>query len=316
MRGPEIVALRERLAIGGYLPAHRTDSDLFDDELAAAVSEFQRQSYLDADGAVGPATRAALNVPVQARIDQVRVNLERGRWLLHEVTDRAVIVDVAGYKIYFLQNGKPVWQAGVQVGKPYRSTPIFKSNITYVTFNPTWTVPPTIFKEDILPKLRSNPGAYLAQNNMRVLEGGSEIDASTVNWNNPGKIMLRADAGPGNPLGQVVIRFPNPYSVYLHDTSHKELFDSSQRAFSSGCIRVERPLELVELLLNDSDKWNRSAIEAKIAEGKTQNVDLATPVPLLLAYWTVDVLDAQHIAFKPDIYKRDPPLLKALNKRL
>jgi murein L,D-transpeptidase YcbB/YkuD len=316
MQDPQVLVLRQRLAIAGYLPADQTTSDVYDDELTAAVRNFQHEQYLDTDGAIGPATRTALNVPVAARIEQVRVNLERGRWLLHDVADKAVVVDIAGFKVYFLKDGKPIWQANVQVGKPYRSTPIFKSNITYVTINPTWTVPPTIFKQDILPKVRKDRG-YLAKNNMRVLEpGGKEIDAAGVNWNSPGNILLRADAGPDNPLGQVVIRFPNPYSVYLHDTSHKELFVNSQRAFSSGCIRVERPLELVELLFDDTEKWNRSEIENRIAESKTRNFDLATPVPLLLAYWTVDVLKTQRIAFKPDIYKRDPELLKALNKQL
>jgi murein L,D-transpeptidase YcbB/YkuD len=316
MQDPQIAVLRQRLAVSGYLPADHIASELYDDELTAAVREFQGEQYLDADGAIGPATRAALNVPIAARIDQVRVNLERGRWLLHDVVDKAVVVDIAGFKVYFLKDGKPVWQANVQVGKPYRSTPIFKSNITYVTINPTWTVPPTIFKQDILPKVRRDRG-YLAKNNMRVLEpGGKEIDAAGVNWNSPGNILLRADAGPENPLGQVVIRFPNPYAVYLHDTSHKELFVNSQRAFSSGCIRVERPLELVELLFDDAEKWNRTEIENRIAEGKTRNFDLVTPVPLLLAYWTFDVTKTHRLAFKPDIYKRDPELLRALNKPL
>ncbi|MET0377439.1 MAG: L,D-transpeptidase family protein [Spongiibacteraceae bacterium] len=333
MQDPQVAVLRQRLAIAGYLPAPASgpaatigsadnngsavyDNNNYDEELANTVRLFQRENYLDTDGAIGPATRTALNVSVADRIDQVRVNLERGRWLLHDIADSTVVVDIAGYKVYFLKHGKPIWQANVQVGKPYRSTPTFKSNITYVTFNPTWTVPPTIYKKDILPKIRRDAG-YLAKNNMRVLTpGGKEINASSVNWNSPGNILLRADAGPDNPLGQVVIRFPNPYAVYLHDTSHKEFFDKSQRALSSGCIRVERPLELVELLLNDTEKWNRAAIDSKIAEGKTRNFDLATPVPLLLAYWTVDVLDIQRIAFKPDIYKRDPPLLRALNQRL
>ncbi len=316
MQDPQVAVLRQRLAGAGYLPAEKTGSNLYDEELTNAVRVFQRENYLDPDGAIGPSTRNTLNISVADRIDQVRVNLERARWLLHDLADSFVVVDIAGYKVYFVKQGKLIWQANVQVGKPYRSTPVFKSDITYITFNPTWTVPPTIYKNDILPKIRRDRG-YLAKNNMRVLtSSGKEIDAGSVDWNNPGNVVIRADAGPDNPLGQAVIRFPNPYAVYLHDTSHKELFDSSQRAFSSGCIRVERPLELVELLFNDSGKWNRAAIDSKIAEGKTQNFDLAKPIPLLLAYWTMSLLDVQRVAFKPDIYKRDAPLLKALNQRL
>jgi len=312
----QVPLLRRRLALAGYLPEDRTSSTVYDDELSAAVRTYQREQYLDVDAAVGPATRAALNVPARERIEQARVNLERGRWLLHDLHENTVVVDVAGFKVYYLRDGKRIWEAGVQVGKPYRSTPIFRSDITRVTFNPTWTVPPTIYHQDLLPKIRLDP-SYLAKNHMRVLTpSGHEINPASVDWSNPGSIVLREDAGPQNPLGRVVIRFPNEYSVYLHDTPHQELFGSSQRAFSSGCIRVERPRELVELLFNDPQNWNRAAIDANIDEGATKNVSLAKPVPLLIAYWTMEVLDAQRIVFKPDIYKRDPPLMAALNKPL
>lgn len=312
---PQVIVLRQRLAVAGYLQTENNGSDYFDEELAAAVKQFQLAQYLDDDGAVGPSTRAALNVPIAARIDQVRVNLERGRWLLHNASERFVMVDVAGFKAYYIRAGQVIWQAAVQVGKPYRSTPIFKSRVTYITFNPTWTVPPTIYTKDILPKIRRDIG-YLAENHMRVLDAhGKEIEPSQINWNKPGNITLRADAGPDNPLGRAVIRFPNPYSVYMHDTSHPELFAQRQRAFSSGCIRVERPLELVELLMDDAEKWNRENIDSTIATGVTRNVDLKTPVPLLLAYWTIDAIDGQPIAFRPDIYERDGPVLQALNER-
>lgn len=312
---PHVIALRKR-----FFPvtANTTDpeDDFYDDTLAEAVRKFQREQYLDDDAAIGPATRAALNVPIQQRIDQVRVNLERGRWLLHELQGDFVLVDVAGYKIYFYKDGQQVWRSNVQVGKPYRSTPIFKSKITYITFNPTWTVPPTILRNDVLPKVRRDLG-YLAKNNMRVLDNrGRELDPRTIDWTKPGNITLRQDAGDDAALGHVVIRFPNDYAVYLHDTPHRELFYNSQRAFSSGCIRVERPLELVEWLMNDPEKWNRAAIDEAIAAGKTRNVDLAKPVPVLLAYWTIDLFETGDIGFKPDIYDRDPAVLKALNARL
>jgi murein L,D-transpeptidase YcbB/YkuD len=316
MDDAQVTLLRRRLARVGYLPEDRTASTLYDDELSAVVRTYQREQYLDVDAAIGPATRAALNESAQARIEQARVNLERGRWLLHDIADNTVVVDVAGFKVYYLRQGKRIWEANVQVGKPFRSTPIFRSDINRVTFNPTWTVPPTIYRQDLLPKIRRDP-TYLATHNMRVLNtAGREINPASVNWNNPSGVVLRADAGPDNPLGRLVIRFPNPYSVYLHDTPSQALFGSSQRAFSSGCIRVERPRELVELLFNDSQQWNRAAIDAQIAEGSTKNIIIATPVPLLIAYWTMDVLESQRIVFKPDIYKRDPPLLAALNKRL
>lgn len=314
MNDPRVEALRARLVAGGYLDPTLAHGDRYDNPLKDAVSRFQADQYLDADGSVGAETLAALNVPVEARIGQVRANLERARWLLHSLQGTFVVVDVAGYKITFYRDGQPVWKSRVQVGKPYRSTPIFRSQITYVTFNPTWTVPPTILKNDILPKIRKNP-SYLANNRIRVLDrSGNVIRPSSVDWSRPGGITLRQDAGPGNSLGQVVIRFPNAYAVYLHDTPHQELFEKARRDTSSGCIRVEHPLDLVELLFNDPQKWNRQAIDERIAAKTTQNVTLPTAIPVLLAYWTVDIGADGKLAYKPDVYQRDSALIAALDK--
>lgn len=314
MTDARVAALRARMVAGGYLDPTLAEGDHFDNPLKDAVKRFQADQYLDADGNVGGETIAALNVPIQDRIGQVRANLERARWLLHSLQGTFVVVDVAGYKVTYYRDGNPVWKSRVQVGKPYRSTPIFRSQITYVTFNPTWTIPPTILKNDVLPKIRKNP-AYLANNRIRVLDSsGNTLPPSKVNWANPRGITLRQDAGPGNSLGQVVIRFPNSFAVYLHDTPHQELFEKAKRDTSSGCIRVEHPLELVELLFNDAQKWNRQAIDERIATKKTQNVTLPTAVPVLLAYWTVDIADDGKLAYKPDVYQRDSSLLAALDK--
>ncbi|GAA0258291.1 L,D-transpeptidase family protein [Rhodanobacter caeni] len=320
MRDARVPALRRRLRVAGYLPspvdgaADAGPSDDYDATTEQALRQFQSEQYLTVDGQLDPATRAALNVPAAARIDQLRVNLERARWLLHQLHGDFVMVDIAGYRIAYYRDGKPVWRSRVQVGKPYRSTPAFKSKITYLTLNPTWTVPPTILKNDVLPKVRRNRG-YLAANHLRVLDGqGRELAPASVDWANPRGIVLRQDAGPHNSLGRLAIRFPNDYAVYLHDTPHQELFAHPQRANSSGCIRVERPRELAELLLDDPARWSRDAIDRAIDTGKTQNVTLARPVTLLLAYWTVDLHDNGRIGFRPDIYRRDAPLLAALER--
>ncbi len=148
-----------------------------------------------------------------------------------------------------------------------------------------------------------------------MLDGqGRELSPASVHWANPRGVMLRQDAGPGNSLGRLVIRFPNDYAVYLHDTPHQELFAGEQRSNSSGCIRVKRPRELAELLLDDPVQWNRAGIDRAIDTLKTQTVMLRKPVPLLLAYWTVDLHDDGHVGFRPDIYQRDPPLLAALER--
>ena len=310
-RDPRVPTLRQRLQLAGYA-AGRAEDDLYDPVLEEALKQFQHEHYLTADGYLGKATLTALNVPIAARIEQLQANLERARWLLHELQGEFVMVDIAGYRITYFKDGKSLWQSRVQVGKPYRRTPAFKSKITYLTLNPTWTVPPTILKNDTLPKVRKNPG-YLAANRIRVLDNqGRELSPASVDWDDPRGIMLRQDAGPGNSLGRLVIRFPNDYAVYLHDTPHQHLFDSEQRSFSSGCIRVEHPRELAELLLDDPEHWNRNEIDRAIDTMKTQTVMLRKPVILLLAYWTVDLHEEGRISFRPDIYHRDPPLIAAL----
>ncbi|MBN3864031.1 L,D-transpeptidase family protein [Pseudomonas frederiksbergensis] len=314
MDDASVAQLRARLVAGGYLAPQKTGRTDYDDSVTAAVKKYQAEQYLGADGVAGPATLAALNVPVEARIDQVRVNMERARWLLYKLQGTFVVVDIAGYKVAFYRDGKPIWRSRVQVGKPFRSTPIFQSAITYVTFNPTWTVPPTILVKDMLPKIRDNPG-YLDANRIRVIDReGNVLDPSTVDWDNPRGLTLRQDAGPENSLGQVAIRFPNDYSIYLHDTPHRELFAQSNRATSSGCIRVENPLQLVELLFNDPLHWNSEGIQKQLANGKTENIRLPVKVPVLLAYWTVDLSLDGRVTFKPDVYGYDSPVLRALNR--
>ena len=336
--------LRRRLIDAGYLPsdldANALDDPLYDPQLTAAAIRYQTEQYLTADGAIGPATRAALNVPVQARIDQLRVNLERARWLLHEVRNRLVVVDIAGYMLHYFagpdaapeqsdagtaaaaqaqapaEDGEmPAWSTRVQVGKPYRMTPLFKSAIDEITFNPAWVVPPTIYTKDILPKVRANRG-YLAANRLHVFDSQwRELSPQSVNWNKPPPgLRIRQEAGPGGALGRIKISFPNPYAVYLHDTPHPELFDRESRAFSSGCIRVQQPYELAERLFDDPVRWNRAAIDQAVAAGATRTFKLANPVPVLLAYWTVDLHEGNRPAFKQDIYGLDQALLKALNQ--
>jgi L,D-transpeptidase YcbB len=317
-RGSRVVALRRRLAVTGELSGEPLDNDLYDEPLAEAVRTFQDRHRLAADGVVSAATLKELNVPVSGRIGQIRVNLERGRWVLHEITSAdLVIVDVAGFQVSFVRNREVVWRGKAQIGKPYRQTPIFKSAIDHVVFNPTWTVPPGILGRDILPAVRRDPGA-LEKKKLQVIDSqGRPVDPASIEWsrytgsNFP--YMLRQGPGPDNALGLVKIMFPNSHAVYLHDTPSKALFEQSERAFSSGCIRVERPFELAQLVLNDPTNWNDSTIDAVLKGGATRTVRLRTPVPVLIMYWTLDPSAEGPPVFKRDPYDRDPKLLMALD---
>jgi murein L,D-transpeptidase YcbB/YkuD len=316
---PRVADLRLRLSASGDDPGVSIGGVLFDEPVETALKRFQARHLLTQDGAVGPATRRELNVSVSQRIDQIRINLERARWVLHQSIDGDfVIVDVAGFEVRYVRNRAVIWRSRAQVGQSYRQTPIFRSAIQEVVLNPTWTVPPGILGKDILPAIRRDP-AYLEKRGLRVIDrNGRPVDEANVDFSRYNAatfpFMVRQDPGPTNALGRVKIMFANPYLVYLHDTPSQALFERERRAFSSGCIRTERPLELVELLLASPDRWSGALINAAVASGTTRTIRLPKPIPVLILYWTVD-RDAQGaIVFKPDPYSRDPTLVKALDR--
>lgn len=258
---------------------------------------------------------APAGLSVEEKINRIRVNMERMRWYLHDLPERFVIVDIAGFGIALVENGKSVWTSRVQVGKAYRQTPVFQSNITHVTLNPKWFMPPTIFKQDALPAIRKDI-TYLERNRIRIVgHDGKERDKATVDWNKPDDVFLIQDAGPGGALGQLAIRFPNGFAIFLHETPHNELFKKEQRDFSSGCVRVENIRDLAALLLNDSKRWSRAALESAINEGKTREVFLPEQVPILITYITVTIDKQGRVNYLPDIYQQDSAILYALDKR-
>ncbi|WP_245904600.1 L,D-transpeptidase family protein [Billgrantia lactosivorans] len=323
----DVPRLRERLAVIGELELLVADNDLFpvgefeapdphryDASLEDAVKRFQRRHLLEPDGIVGRQTLAALNVPVERRIDQIRLNMERARWLLHGLPEAFVLVDIAGYRLSYYRPDGQVWRSRIVVGRPYRRTPSLRSEITHMTVNPTWTIPPTIRREDVLPRVREDLG-YLWRERIQVLSpSGTPLDPWEIDWDNPGNVVLRQAPGPQNALGQLVIRFPNDHMVYLHDTPSQDLFSREQRAFSSGCIRVENIRELAQLLMDDTR--SEHDIEARIASGETRNVSLANRMPVIIHYWTVNPGDDGELSFRPDIYERDDALLRALDRPL
>jgi murein L,D-transpeptidase YcbB/YkuD len=316
--GSRVADLRQRLRITGDLSeSDPTDPNEFDSRLDAAVKHFQVRHGIDADGKVGPRTIEELNVPVETRVNQLRASLERMRWVFRDLPDRFLIVDIAGFHASLMENDEEAWATRVQVGKPFHATPIFKDTLTYLEFNPTWTIPPGILHKETLPAIRNDQN-YLSRNNISVVTtSGKIVDPSTIDWPATATggfpYMIRQEPGDGNALGRVKFMFPNQYMVYLHDTPSKGLFARSERAFSHGCIRTENPFDLAELLLRDQG-WDRARIDGVLASLKTTRVNLEKPITVMLLYWTAEVGEDGTVFFRKDVYNRDPAVIEGLDE--
>jgi murein L,D-transpeptidase YcbB/YkuD len=316
MEDKRVDMLRRRLTASGDLVSTPDGStNIFDEDLEKAVKHFQSRRGLKPDGIVGRNTIKSLNAPVNAIIDQIRVNMERVRWVMGEDLDEFIFVNIPGFRLYYVRDEKIKWSTRAQVGQPFRQTPVFKAKMTYLEFNPTWTIPPTILARDILPAVKRDPD-YLKKRNIRIINNkGKEIDSNSINWSDySGKnfpYQLRQEPGPDNALGRVKFMFPNKHAVYLHDTPGKNLFEPESRAFSSGCIRIENPFELAQLLLGKG--WDKDRIQQIVKSKKTRRVKLTRPVPVILFYLTaLPDMDGEFYALK-DIYDRDQAVLEELN---
>jgi len=319
MEDDRIMVIRKRLAVTGDLPGSEDNqSRMFDKALEQGVTAFQDRHNLDADGAIGARTLAAMNVTVDERIDQIRVNLERLRWVVRDMEDEFVVTNIASFRTFLVRNREVIWTGRSQVGRFYRQTPVFKAKIKYLQFNPTWTVPPGILRNDILPAVQKDVG-YLAAKEMDLIDrDGKIVDPATVDWSRYGAGRLPPyqfvqRPGPANALGRVKFIFPNSHFVFLHDTPSKALFDRTERTFSSGCIRVENPFVFAELLLNNPGKWNSDSIQKLLDNEKPQNVFLDEPLTVMLLYGTVGLSDMRLVRFYSDIYQRDARVLDSLN---
>jgi murein L,D-transpeptidase YcbB/YkuD len=297
MTDARVPVLRRRLAITGDLPATAADDagTSYEATLEAAVKSFQERHGLTPDGAVGRSTIDALTVPVAQRIAQIRATLERCRWVMHDLPERLVMVNVAGFTVYFARDHRIVWQSPVVVGTAYTKTPIFRAEMKYIVVNPTWTVPPGMMRNEIGPAMRRDP-SYLSRKGLRMVNG-----------------QVVQPAGPRNPLGRIKLMFPNSHSVYLHDTPTKSAFKATSRTFSHGCVRVEKPFELAALALDDP-AWTTEALLAAADTGRTRTIVLARPLPVLILYWTAAVDENGRVSFLPDVYARDPALIAALGR--
>ena len=319
MEGRRVAVLRERLAITGDLDAPAERDEVFGDRLIGAVERFQARHGLEVDGVVGPATRRALNLPVAQRIAQILLNMERWRWMPDDLGRRYILVNLASFDLEVMAEGWSVMRMRVVVGRPYRKTPIFSSRMRHLEFNPTWTVPPSIAGADLLPIVRGDPD-YLERSRIRVFDswgsGARELDPATIDWSRVSAerfpYMLRQDPGLDNALGLVKFIMPNGFSVYLHDTPQQQLFARRTRTFSSGCIRLERPMALAAYLLKDQAGWNPLRIDDVVYSGETTRVALSHPIPVHMTYSTAWVDPDGTLHFRADPYERDSILHQAL----
>jgi murein L,D-transpeptidase YcbB/YkuD len=311
-------ALARRLAISGDLLENEISASMpdYNESLQSAVRRFQVRHGLAADALVGRATLRALNVSIEQRIDQIRVNLARARELFESPSDDLVLVNVAAFKVYVIRDGKTVWETRVIVGDKRDKTPVFGSVLKSVVFNPTWTVPYRIASEELLPKIKEDPGFFDKGKYQLFDRAGNRVDPAGIDWPAVGTgnfpFTLVQQPGPANQLGQIKFMFPNEYSVCMHDTPGKSLFAEAARAFSHGCIRVDEPLGLAEVLLAD-EGWTREQIDTQIESEETRTVVLSEPLPIRLIYRTAEVDDLGRIYFYNDVYERDAALIEALD---
>jgi murein L,D-transpeptidase YcbB/YkuD len=265
------------------------------------------------DGVVGPATIVALNTTVDVRVEEIAAAMERWRWMPEDLGDDHIIVNIAGFDLKLVRDRQLEDRMAVVVGKPYHRTPAFSNAIKYVELNPYWNVPSSIALKEELPKLRQNPAARQSAG-FEAVRGDQVYALTSINWSQygPGNFPFRLRQRPGsnNALGQVKFMFPNKFNVYLHDTPAKSLFSRSERAFSHGCIRLSRPLDLAAEVLGPQG-WSRARIDQVVDSGKRTVVNLDTHLPVHITYMTAWVDDGVP-NFRRDIYEQDKKLLAAL----
>ncbi|MDI6031988.1 L,D-transpeptidase family protein [Flavobacterium sp. LB2P84] len=306
-----IIDIKKRLIYWKELQLNDSLTSIYNEETMLAIKKFQNRHGLAVDGIIGPATIASLNFSKKQHMQQIIVNLERWKWYPKEMGKEYIIINIPDYRLSLIKDKDTLRTHRVIVGRAKRKSPILSSKLTQVVFNPTWTVPPTILREDVIPAILKNR-SYLAESNIKIYDRNGGI-VSPYEWQLSQAKSYRYVQSPGtfNSLGMVKIIFPNRFSVYLHDTNHRDYFDKIDRSLSSGCVRVDNPLELTEYLLDDDINWNLEKITEILQSEKTKFVKIKKEVSFHLLYWTA-WSENNKLIFRDDIYNLDADLYTKL----
>ncbi len=307
-----IIEIKKKLIYWMDLKPSDSLTAIYDEAMELAVKKFQMRHGLAPDGVIGYATVQALNISKEDRKKQIIVNMERWRWYPRLFESEYLIINIPDYILHIVKNADTIRTHKVIIGRAERKTPVLSSKLTHLIFNPTWTIPPTILRNDVIPAAKKNSN-YFKNKNITIYNSSNQV-VSPSNWDvkNAKKYRYVQSPGPSNSLGLVKFIFPNRFAVYLHDTNSRGYFDKDIRALSSGCIRIQYPLELTEYLLNDSEKWNLEKINEAINTKKTIQVNLNKEVSIHILYWTAWSENGV-LQFRDDLYNLDTDLYKKLN---
>ncbi len=308
--------IRQRLVQMGFIKGYSyANYSLYDKTVQEGIKKLQKQHGLNQDGIIGQATFAFLNLQNEDLVKALEINLERMRWLPWDFGEKFIVCNIADQSVFMIQNKDTVFSTRAIIGKEYRSTPVFEAQMNYLVFSPTWTIPPTILANDVIPAVKRDIN-YLSAKNMQVIDRtGKVVATNSIDWSKMSRrsfpYVIRQAPGPTNALGLVKFMFPNSYNVYIHDTPSRNLFSRDDRALSSGCIRIQHPTELAEILLKDMN-WDRAKIRAAMESGREQSVRLPEPITVYIGYLTAWADQQGQTHFRNDLYNRDKKLYDAI----
>lgn len=308
---PSLINIKKRLIYWKEMLPKDSLSMIYDIETVDAIKKFQTRHGLSADGVIGKGTVESLNFSKNQRKEQIIANLERWKWFPKEMGNEYLIVNIPDYKLTLVKGKDTIRTHKVIVGRAKRKTPVLSSKLSHAVFNPTWTVPPTILREDVIPAILKNR-SYLTQTNIKLYDKvGNVVPASNWSLSNAKSYRYVQSSGTFNSLGMVKLIFPNRFSIYLHDTNHRDFFGKQMRSLSSGCVRVDNPLELTEYLLDDETNWNLEKITETLQSEKTQQIKIKKEVDIHILYWTA-WSEKKILLFRDDIYNLDADLYRKL----